>query len=122
MRYARHQRHRRYIRHQRHGATAEGSPLGLALNLPATKSAAVGADVTFSITATGGMKPYSYEWSFKATAGSYVVIDPAVNPSAATASLVNHSVAVNSSGTYKCKVTEALGDTITSTECVLTVA
>lgn len=96
--------------------------MAFATNLTATKSAAVGADVTFAIVAKDGVPPYTYVWSYKAAAGSYVVIDSAINPTAATASLVNSAVTTASSGTYKCEVTDNAGTKITSVECVLTVA
>lgn len=85
-------------------------------DLPTTKSAVAGSDVTFAVVATGGKAPYSYKWYFGTT-----LIDAAINPSAATASLVNHAVASNSAGDYKVEVTDAAGTKITSKVCALTV-
>lgn len=93
-------------------------------DLPPTKTAATGADVTWTIEAQDGVTPYTYKWQFKATTGGavFVDIDSSVNPTAATASLVNHAVAANSAGTYRCIVTDNAGTEITSVESVLTVS
>ncbi|MEG1904017.1 MAG: immunoglobulin domain-containing protein [Bacteroidales bacterium] len=98
------------------------NPLAFTTDLPATKTAAVGEDVTWTVAVTGGTAPYTYVWSYKASGGSYVVIDSSVNPTAATASLVNHAVTAESSGTYKCVVTDSASGSITSVESVLTVS
>lgn len=100
------------------------TPVSFKTNLPATKSAAIGDDVTFTVEAQDGKTPYTYVWEYKAAAGSYVVIDATVNPTAATASLVNHVVDATSAGSYRCKVTDSSSTpaTITSTVCVLSVA
>lgn len=101
--------------------TPAGAALAFSTNLPATKTAADGADVTWTVAVTGGTSPYTYVWSFKGSTGGYVVIDSSVNPSAATASLVNHAVDSTSAGTYKCVVTDSASGSITSVESVLTV-
>lgn len=92
-------------------------PLAFSTNLPATKSAKDGDDVTFIILPTGGKTPYTYKWYW-----DDVLIDAEVNPSAATASLVNHAVTVDSAGTYKVVVTDAASKSITSVGCVLNVS
>lgn len=69
-----------------------------------------------------GATPYSYKWFYKAAAGSYVEIDSTINPTAATATLINHAVTTASAGTYKCEVSDAKAAKITSVESVLTVA
>lgn len=96
-------------------------PLAFVTNLPLTKTASDGDDVTWNVSVNGGKTPYTYVWSWKGSTGGYVVIDSSVNPTAATASLVNHAVSASSAGTYKCVVTDADNTTITSAESVLTV-
>lgn len=91
--------------------------LSLSTDLPATKTAAPASDVTFTIVAAGGHKPLTYQWYYES-----ILIDPAINPSAATASLVNHAVTTESSGNYHAVVTDSLGNVVTSTTCALTVA
>jgi hypothetical protein len=78
--------------------------------LPATKTAAIGADVTFTAVPKGGTAPYTYAWYF----GS-ILIDPKINPTASTPALINHAVAANSSGKYKCVVSDSGGQTIETT-------
>lgn len=85
-------------------------------------AASVGDDVTWTIEASGGSKPYTYKWLWKGTTGDYVEIDAAINPTAATASLINHAVTTASSGSYKCEVTDAKGAKVESVVSVLTVA
>jgi len=85
---------------------------------------AVGADATWTVEVQDGETPYTYAWQFKATTGGadWVVIDATVNPSASTASLINHAVEANSAGSYRVVVTDAASNKITSVESVLTVA
>lgn len=90
--------------------------LSFSKNLVLTQTATVGDNVTFSITATGGKTPYTYKWYYGA-----VLIDSAINPTAATATLVNSAVEVASSGAYKAEVTDSAGAKITSNVCTLTV-
>lgn len=85
-------------------------------------AASVGDDVTWTIIASGGSKPYAYKWYWKGATGGYVEIDASVNPTAITASLIDHAVTAASSGTYKCEVTDAKGAVATSVESVLTVS
>lgn len=86
------------------------------------------SDVTLTVEAQDGVTPYSYQWFFKDTVGgAYVAINAVdngqpFNPTAVTASLVNHAVTTASSGTYKCEVTDHAANKITSVECLLTVA
>lgn len=91
-------------------------PLAFTTNLPTTKTATVGDDVTFTTAVTGGDTPYTYKWYWNTT-----LIDSGVNPTAATAALVNHAVEVASAGAYKVEVTDSKGKTITSVACALTV-
>lgn len=96
----------------------QGTPrLVIATELPRVISTIEGKDVNWHVDAAGGKLPYTYKWQFKAnTDGAiFVNIDSGVNPSAATASLVNHAVTVESAGTYKVIVTDANGTTAEST-------
>lgn len=96
----------------------QGTPrLLIATELPRVISTIEGKDVNWHVDATGGKLPYSYKWQFKAdTDGAdFVDIDDGANPSAATASLVNDAVTVESAGTYKVIVTDANGTTAEST-------
>lgn len=96
----------------------QGTPrLVIATELPRVISTIEGKDVNWHVDAAGGKLPYTYKWQFKAyTDGAdFVDIDSGVNPSAATASLVNHAVTVESAGTYKVIVTDANGTTAEST-------
>lgn len=102
---------------------ADGSAaLSFSTDLPATKDGADGSDVTFTVEATGGKTPYTYEWRYSDTPGAAgTVIDAGVNPTAATASLVNHAITAASEGEYWCVVKDADNTTITSTRCELAV-
>ena len=91
--------------------------LNLSTDLAATQSVAPAADATFAIVAAGGHAPYTYQWYWNG-----VLIDTTLNPSADTATLVNHAVTTASAGKYWCVVTDLDGKTIKSTECTLTVA
>lgn len=95
---------------------AAKTPMTLTTDLPATKTATVGDDVTFEVVAAGGTGTLTYKWYW-----NDVLIDSGVNPTAATASLVNHAVEVESAGTYKAVVTDAEGTSVTSTGCALIV-
>ncbi|WP_312077094.1 phage tail tube protein [Leclercia sp.] len=91
-------------------------PLAFTKNLPATKTADEDNDVVWDVEVTGGRLPYTYKWYFAST-----LIDPAINPTAATATLVNRAVTSASAGSYHCVVTDKTGATITSATSVLTV-
>lgn len=96
----------------------QGTPrLLIATELPRVISTIEGKDVNWHVDAAGGKLPYTYKWQFKANTdgATFVDIDSGVNPSAATASLVNHAVTVESAGTYKVIVTNANGTTAEST-------
>ncbi|AYN55974.1 major tail protein [Salmonella phage STG2] len=98
------------------GGEAAPAPLKLTTDLPATKTATVGEDVTFTVVASGGTAPYTYKWYWNTT-----LIDSGVNPTAATAALTNHAVETASAGAYKVEVSDSKGQKITSTPCALTV-
>lgn len=97
------------------------APLALTTDLAATQTVATGADATFAIVVEGGKTPYTYKWYW-----NDAYIDPDAdpqnpNPSASTATLVNHAVDSASRGRYHCIVTDANGSTIQSSDCVLDV-
>lgn len=88
----------------------------LTTDLTPTLSVADGADATWAIVAAGGTAPYTYKWYF-----NDILIDSTINPTAATATLVDHAVTSASAGVYYCVITDSAGKTITSTKSTLTV-
>lgn len=90
--------------------------LSLSTDLPATKTAEPASDATFEVVAAGGYAPYTYQW-FR----NGVFIDPAINPTANTATLVNSAVTAGSDGSYWCVVTDEVGQVVESVHCALTV-
>lgn len=93
-----------------------GPALAFTTNLPATKTAAEGDNVTWTVAVTGGTTPYTYQWYWKD-----ILIDSATNPTAITAALTNSAVTPASNGAYKCVVKDNAGATITSVASTLTV-
>ena len=91
-------------------------PLAFTKNLPATKTADEDNDVVWDVEVAGGRLPYAFAWYY----GS-ILIDPAINPTAATPTLVNRAVSAASAGSYHCVVTDQTGTKITSATSVLTV-
>lgn len=91
-------------------------PLAFIKDLPATKTADADNDVVWDVEVEGGRPMYIYKWYFGST-----LIDPTINPTAATATLVNRAVTSASAGSYRCEVTDNTGTKITSTTSVLTV-
>lgn len=89
----------------------------LATPLARAISTIEGKDVVWHVGVTGGKAPITYKWQFKAnTSGAaFVDIDSSSNPSAATATLINHAVTAASAGTYKVIATDANGTTVEST-------
>ena len=85
--------------------------------LPRVVSTIEGEDVNWHVDIAGGKAPITYKWQFKAlTAGAnWADIDSSSNPSAATASLVNHAVTAASAGYYKVIATDANGTRVDST-------
>lgn len=91
-------------------------------DLAATMDVTDGEDATFTVAVTGGDTPYTYQWFFSdVPGGAGTLIDSGVNPSAATAELVNHAVTAASEGEYWCVVTDDNAHTITSTRCEMAV-
>ena len=90
--------------------------LAFSTNLTATKTAVSGTDATFSVVATGGTTPYTYAW-YK----DDVLIAPASNATASTASLKLTAVDDTAEASYKVVVTDSATRTITSIACALTV-
>ncbi|AYN55383.1 tail fiber protein [Dickeya phage Coodle] len=96
--------------------------LSLTTDLAASMDVTGGADATFTVVAAGGTTPYTYVWHFSdVPGGAGTVIDAGVNPSAATASLVNHAVTASSEGEYWCVVSDADAHTVTSARCEMAV-
>ena len=91
--------------------------LVIATKLPRVISTIEGKDIFWHVDVGGGKAPITYKWQFKAnTSGAdFVDIDSSANPSAATATLVNHAVDVSSAGTYKVIATDANGTKAEST-------
>lgn len=73
----------------------------------------------------GGTAPYLYKWYYNPGYGADIYIYPTgpgnPNPSAATATLVNHAVDSASSGLYRCVISDATGDEIASMQTTLVV-
>lgn len=122
MRHLRYPRHRRYVRYERHGQDFAAIAAGpVTASVPATKSVATGADLTIAATVAGGLTPYTYRWYWKGSTGDFIFIDPTINPTAATDTLINHAVTAESAGSYQVRITDNNGSTVTSNNCVVTV-
>lgn len=95
---------------QRVSIDMKGTPrLVIGTALPRVVSTIEGKDVSWTVEVLGGKAPYTYKWFW-----NDVVIDASVNPTAETATLVNHAVTAASAGIYKVEVTDANGTKITS--------
>lgn len=93
------------------------TPLAIANDLPATKSVAVGAALTMTVTPAGGTTPYSYAWYFKPSGGSYAVV-----PGQTNATFNKANAATGDAGSYKVEIRDATNAMVTSRESVVTVA
>lgn len=91
-------------------------PMAFTRDLNPTKSIATGSDAVLTVAVSGGNHPLSYAWYYNG-----VLIDPLLNPTAATPSLANTSVNSLSAGNFYVEVTDQSGHKITSTTCALTV-
>lgn len=112
MRYGRHLRHLRYSRHERHGTKAREFLNGpMTTDIPASKSVATGALLEIQSTTEGGTEPYSYVWK----KGDAVVAGQT------GAKLSIASAAAGDAGSYTVTVTDAIGISVTSDECAVTV-
>lgn len=78
---------------------------------PQSQTVNSGSNVTFSVTAGGGVPGYTYQWYF-----NNVAIGGATNQS-----LVLNSVTGANAGNYKVVVTDSVGATVTSNVATLTV-
>lgn len=89
--------------------------------LPRVISTIEGKDVTWHVDVAGGKAPLTYKWQFKAnTVGAaFTDIDSGENPTAKTATLINHAVTAESAGTYKVIVTDGNGTTIESSSLLV---
>lgn len=81
--------------------------------MAATKSVAVGANLSLSVAVTGGETPYTYVWK----KGGVVIADKIT-----AAIQVNATTEAGDAGSYTCEVTDKAGTKITSVACVVTVA
>lgn len=87
-----------------------GVAITLSTDLQATSTATIGGDASWSVVAAGGHAPYSYQWYFNGA-----LINPLINPSAATATLTIHGITAANSGDYYCVVAGADGAQVAST-------
>lgn len=80
------------------------SPASFSSTLPATTSVTTGETMTLTVTVTGGLEPYSYQWykNNNAIAG------------ATAASYAKASTTTADSGTYKVVVHDVYGNIISS--------
>ncbi|HEV7346676.1 Ig-like domain-containing protein, partial [Telluribacter sp.] len=87
---------------------------------PDNKAVCVGAEATFSVTASG--TGLFYKWQKKTGNGEFTDIPTGSNASAATATLTLPAVALIESGTqYRCVVSNTCGGSTTSDPATLTV-
>lgn len=71
---------------------------------------AVGANATFTVTPANAVGTVTYKWFWAPKHGRpYTEIDTTINPTAATASLVNSALTLASAGVYVCHATDADG-------------
>lgn len=71
---------------------------------------AAGTNATFATTAANAVGTVTYKWFWAPRhGGPYTEIDPAINPTAATGSLVNSAITTGSAGVYVCHATDADG-------------
>jgi hypothetical protein len=77
---------------------------------PSPVAYAKGETITRSVVVGDGARPLTYQWYKNNT-----IIDPAVNPSAATATLTIPNAGINDMADYKCTVSNPAGS-VTSTE------
>ena len=89
------------------------TPLRFMTNLPATKDAAVGDNFLLEIEVTGGVAPYTYDW-YKNDVHSGL--------STSATSISFSDAQIDESGERHVIVTDALGTTIESTHCVVTIS
>lgn len=90
-------------------------PLYIVTQPVESQSVAVGANATFTVVA-GGAGTKAYQWYYEG-----ILIDSQINPTAATASLVNSAVTLPSAGSYWCVITTSGNQSVTSAHSVLTV-
>jgi len=89
-------------------------PAAAITSQPTPQTICLGGVTAFAVTAKG-KGPLAYQWNRNGTA-----IDPATNPSAATASLSLSNLQLTDGGSYTCTVSNACGST-SSNSAVLTV-
>ena len=103
------------------GATVTSNAATLSVNLyiaqhPANAAAPVGTEAAFSVTADGGVTPYTYQWQ-RQTGTEWAAI-----PGATDATYRIPAVSSDMNGlTVRCQVTDTTGTTATSNPATLTV-
>ena len=87
------------------------------LTQPKSQTVPAGSGVSFRASATGGRKPYKYQWQKKAPGGAWVVMEGENNELLALS-----AVTADMDGTqYRLVITDASGYSITSSPATLTV-
>lgn len=86
-----------------------GVILGFTSNLPTTKALTTGTPEAVTVVVSGGHPPYTYSWTKNGA------------PYALTTATISFTGVAGDAGSYVCKVTDAMGFTITSATMVVTV-
>ncbi len=98
-------------------------PLAISAN-PKDRTVEIGDDVEFSVSVTGGITPYSYQWHKIRPDGEDIIPQEGSGYSGVTSSVLtakNSSMNVDNGAKYYCVITDAKGNTVTSTKAILTV-
>ncbi len=89
----------------------------LFITQPEDQTVVKGADASFSVGVSGGVTPWRYQWQVKTTGGDWTDLEGATG-----ATLTLRSVTLQQTGSqYRCVVTDALDDALTSASATLTV-
>ena len=98
--------------------TLHGSPLTIN-SQPQDLSVSAGQTASFSVTASGGTPPYSYQWQYRTEPNASWVN---VSASAGKAAAYSFTAQARHNGfQYRCKVTDTAGQSVTSYVATLTV-
>ena len=84
----------------------------------------VGDTVTFSVTASGGVPPYIYQWQWWNSAGhwqSQPQSDNVTGTKESTMTITSSGTSAGRSFTYRCAVTDSAGNSVESTSVKVTV-
>ncbi len=89
----------------------------MVITQPEDQTVPEGSEAVFSVGVSGGVGPYQYQWQVKTPGGSWVDITGATG-----SSLTLRGVTLDMTGNlYRCVITDALGDSVTSSSAKLTV-